>query len=119
MSEVPIQADSRRAGLWLYPGPQPRHRDFVGGQDDAIEMLQTLSRDEHNMGPTGEEASSGGIRENQGQELQLANGLCVLPGSMWKTVRVESDGEDMRASILRKKKVCVCERACESKCVRM
>lgn len=82
-------------------------------------MLQALSRDEHSMGPTGEEAGSGGIGDHQGQELQLASGLCVLPGFMWKTVRLESDGEGMRASILRKKKVCVCERACESKCVRV
>lgn len=82
-------------------------------------MLQVLSRDKHNMGPTGEEAGSGGIREHQGQELKLASGLCVLPGSIWKTVRVESDGEGMRASILRKKKVCVCERACDSKCMRV
>lgn len=82
-------------------------------------MLQALSRDEHNMGPTGEEASSGGIREHQGQKLRLASGLCVLPGSTRKTMRVESDREGMRASILRKKKVCVCERACESKCVRV
>lgn len=41
-------------------------------------MLQALSRDKHNMGPTGEEAGSGGIREHQGQELQLASGLWVV-----------------------------------------